>query len=120
MSTEDCWVCGGTTTPKYRKVLNSESNSHLLESLRRIGATNLPRSLPTLPAAGTERTYVCRACAVETERWCTLEKNFKVVSESIKSKLQSRGLLEETSTDAHVSELDQISTHNNTTVHVIN
>ena len=98
MSTEDCWVCGGKTIPKYRRVLNSESNSTLLENLRRIGALNLP----SLLTSASERVYVCRTCLVETDKWSTLEKSFRAISDSIKAKLRSRGNLEE-STSVDVS-----------------
>lgn len=114
---EDCWICGGSTTPKYRKVLNSDPNKHLLQSLKNIGAANLPAALTQTPSASKRNyVYLCRACATETEKLCTLESYIKATTESLQSKFRSRERLEELTTELEVSGHERITGKINTII----
>ena len=98
----ECWLCGKKTTPKYRRVLNSDRNTDLLLSFSKLGALNLPSVLPS-SALESERVYICRDCALEVSKWDSLNANLDTISNSIKSKLRSRGLLGDEATASNVS-----------------
>ena len=93
-STELCWLCASTTSPKYRRILNSEANSRILDILKVFVAEEerLPKTLHG-EIESKDRIYVCRGCFTDLEKYRKLDSDLQIVSTSISNKLHSRGLL---------------------------
>ena len=72
-STELCWLCASNTSPKYRRILNSEANSHVLGILKIFVAEEerLPKTLHG-EIESNNRIYVCRGCFTDLGKFRNL------------------------------------------------